>query len=162
MNFLIDLVQNPVFLSAGAAWLVAQVSKIIYESVRYGFRAERLTGSGGMPSSHSATVTGLTVSCLLTRSAASPEFAVALFLAIVVMYDAMGVRHETGREAKILNRMRERDIAEGREPLFDKPLDEKMGHTLSEVIVGVLIGIAAACFMSLWIAPIIQGAFAGM
>ena len=159
MNILADLVQNPVFLSAGAAWLVAQVSKIIYESVRYGFRAERLTGSGGMPSPHSATMTGLTVSCLLSRSAASPEFAVALFLAIVVMYDAMGVRYETGREAKILNRMRERDIAEGREPLFDKPLDEKMGHTLSEVIVGVLIGIIAACVMSLWAAPLIQSLF---
>ena len=82
-----------------------------------------------------------------------------LFLAIVVMYDAMGVRYETGREAKILNRMRERDITEGREPLFDKPLDEKMGHTLSEVIVGVLIGIIAACVMSLWAAPLIQSLF---
>ena len=61
MNILIDLIKNPVFLSAGGGWLVAQVSKIIYESVRYGFNAKRLTGGGGMPSSHSATMIGLTV-----------------------------------------------------------------------------------------------------
>ena len=71
MNILIDLIKNPVFLSAGGAWLVAQVSKVIYESIRYGFKAERLTGGGGMPSSHSATMIGLTVGCLLTHSAAS-------------------------------------------------------------------------------------------
>lgn len=135
---------------------MAQVSKVIYESIRYGFKAERLTGGGGMPSSHSATMIGLTAGCLLTHSAASPEFAIAVFLSMVVMYDAMGVRLETGQQAKILNRMRERDIAEGREPLFDEPLDEQMGHTLSEVIVGVVIGIAAAVIMCTWIAPLIQ------
>ena len=156
MNILIDLIKNPVFLSAGGGWLVAQVSKVIYESIRYGFKAERLTGGGGMPSSHSATMIGLTAGCLLTHSAASPEFAIAVFLSMVVMYDAMGVRLETGQQAKILNRMRERDIAEGREPLFDEPLDEQMGHTLSEVIVGVVIGIAAAVIMCTWIAPLIQ------
>ena len=143
MNILIDLIKNPVFLSAGGGWLVAQVSKVIYESIRYGFKAERL-------------MIGLTVGCLLTHSAASPEFAIAVFLSMVVMYDAMGVRLETGQQAKILNRMRERDIAEGREPLFDEPLDEQMGHTLSEVIVGVIIGIAAAVIMCTWIAPLIQ------
>ena len=157
MNILIDLIKNPVFLSAGGAWLVAQVSKVVYESVRYGFSAKRLTGGGGMPSSHSATMMGLTVGCLLTQSAASPEFAIAVFLSMVVMYDAMGVRLETGQQAKILNRMRERDIAQGREPLCDEPLDEKMGHTLSEVIVGVIIGIAAAVIMCTWVAPLIAG-----
>ena len=103
MNILIDLVKNPVFLSAGGAWLVAQVSKIIYESIRYGFNARRLTGGGGMPSSHSATMLGLTTGCLLTHSAGSGEFAIAVFLSMVVMYDAMGVRLETGQQAKILN-----------------------------------------------------------
>ncbi len=156
MNILIDLVKNPVFLSAGGAWLVAQVSKIIYESIRYGFSVRRLAGGGGMPSSHSATMIGLTAGCLLTHSALSPEFAIAVFLSMVVMYDAMGVRYETGQQAKILNKMRERDIEEGREPLFDTPLDEKMGHTLSEVIAGAVIGIAAAIIMCTWIAPLIQ------
>ena len=115
-----------------------------------------------MPSSHSATVTGLTVGCLLSGSARSPEFAVSLFLAMVVIYDAMGVRYETGQQAKILNAMRRRDIEEGREPLFDKELDEKMGHTLAEVIVGILIGIGMALLMCLWAWPLIDGALAGM
>ena len=156
MNILTDLIQNPVFLSAGGAWLTAQVIKIVYESIRFGFRKERLAGGGGMPSSHSATVTGLTAACLITESARSASFAVALILAMVVMYDAMGVRLETGKQSKILNAMRERDLAAGNEPLFDRPLDEKMGHTLPEVIVGIAIGIAMALLMSLWLAPLIQ------
>jgi acid phosphatase family membrane protein YuiD len=96
------------------------------------------------------------VGCLLTGTARSPEFAVSLFLAMIVIYDAMGVRYETGQQAKILNAMRRREIEEGREPLFDKPLDEKMGHTLPEVIVGILVGIAASLLMCLWAAPLID------
>jgi acid phosphatase family membrane protein YuiD len=158
MNFFIDLVRNPVFLAAGGAWLAAQLSKIIYETIRNGFHPGRLTGGGGMPSSHSATMTGLTMGCLLSGTARSPEFAVSLFAAMVVIYDAMGVRYETGKQSKILNRMRQRDIEEGREPLFDKPLDEKMGHTLAEVIVGIAVGIGIALIMCLWAAPLIDGA----
>lgn len=158
MNILTDLIRNPVFLSAGGSWLAAQALKILFETIRYGFRAERLTGGGGMPSAHSATMTGLAVGCLLTSSARSPEFAIALFLVMVVIYDAMGVRYETGQQAKILNAMRQRDIAEGREALFDKPLDEHMGHTLPEVVVGVLIGIAVSLLMCMWAAPLIDRA----
>ncbi len=160
MNILTDLVRNPVFLSAGGSWLAAQLSKIIYETIRYGFHPQRLTGGGGMPSSHSATVTGLVVGCLLSGTARSPEFAVSLFLAMVVIYDAMGVRYETGQQAKILNAIRERDIAEGRKPFYDKPLDEKMGHTLPEVIVGITVGIAVSLLMCLWAAPLIDQALA--
>ena len=141
---------------------MAQVSKVIYESIRYGFRKERLTGGGGMPSSHSATVTGLTVGCLISETARSASFAAALVLAMVVIYDAMGVRRETGKQSKILNAMSERDLAEGKEPLFDKPLDEKMGHTLPEVIAGILVGIGVALLMSLCVAPLIQQALGSM
>lgn len=162
MNILTDLIQNPVFLAAGGSWLVAQVSKILYELARGGFEPGRLAGGGGMPSSHSATVTGLTMGCLLSGTAGSPEFAVSLFLAMVVIYDAMGVRRECGRHAKILNEMRERDLKEGREPYFEKPLDEKMGHSLPEVIVGILAGIAVSFLMCLWAAPLIQSALQGV
>ena len=115
-----------------------------------------------MPSSHSATVTGLTVGCLISETARSASFAAALVLAMVVIYDAMGVRRETGKQSKILNAMRERDLAEGKEPLFDKPLDEKMGHTLPEVIAGILVGIGVALLMSLCVAPLIQQALGSM
>jgi acid phosphatase family membrane protein YuiD len=60
------------------------------------------------------------------------------------MYDAMGVRYETGEEAKALNKLRERDLKEGREPVTDKKLTEKLGHTPKEIAVGFLVGLGAA------------------
>lgn len=162
MQILIDLVQNPLFLAAGASWLAAQGSKILYESIRYGFNAERLTGGGGMPSAHSATMTGLTMGALLSEGAKSSAFAISLFLAMVVIYDAMGVRRETGKQSKLLNEMRRRAIEEGAEPPFDRPFDEKMGHSLPEVIVGVLVGIGVSLLMCLWAAPLIVNALAGL
>ncbi len=149
MQILMDLVNNHVLLSAFAGWLIAQVLKIIMETVKNGFSAKRLAGGGGMPSTHSATVTGLAVGAALTNGWNSTEFAIAFFLAMIVMYDAMGVRYETGLEARILNRMRQKDLEEGRAPYFDKSLDEKMGHTVPEIITGFLIGIAAACLVCL-------------
>ncbi len=144
MNIIQSLLANRVLLSALCAWLIAQGGKIIFEIIKGGFSLKRLAGGGGMPSSHSATVTGLATACGIVCGLSSAEFAVAFFLAIIVMYDAMGVRYETGQEAKILNALRERDIEEGKKPLYDHALDEKMGHTLPEIIAGVCIGILAA------------------
>ena len=67
------------------------------------FNAERLVGSGGMPSSHSATVCGLTTAAGLKYGAGSFEFAISFILSMVVMYDAVGVRQETGKQARLLN-----------------------------------------------------------
>ena len=64
----------------------------------------------------------------------------AMFFAIIVIYDAAGVRMETGREAEVLNRLAKRDQAEGKQPLNEKPLREKMGHTIPEIIVGMVLG----------------------
>ena len=64
----------------------------------------------------------------------------AMFFAIIVIYDAAGVRMETGREAEVLNRLAERDQTEGKQPLNEKPLREKMGHTIPEIIVGMVLG----------------------
>ena len=145
MNILTDLIQNPVFLSAGGSWLAAQVSKIIYESVRNGFHAERLTGGGGMPSSHSATVTGLTVGCLLAESAKSPAFAIALFMAMVVIYDAMGVRLETGKQAQVINEMFELlDRLTVEDLSMDVKLKEFVGHTPMQVVAGCVLGMIVA------------------
>lgn len=141
-GFLFGLLHNAALISAVLAWCAAQGSKIVYETIRYGFSLKRLTGAGGMPSTHSSTVAGLAVGVLFHEGAASGAFAAALFFAGVVIYDAMGVRYETGRQAKALNRLRERDLAEGKQPLYDAPMEEKIGHTLPEVIVGTLLGIA--------------------
>ncbi len=147
LRVLTDLLSNRVLLSAFGGWLTAQVLKMLIELLKGGFSLKRLAGGGGMPSSHSATVTGLMLSTGFVCGFGSPEFAIALFLAIIVMYDAMGVRYETGKEAKILNRLRRRDQKLGLEPLFSEQeadLEEKMGHTVPEIAAGILIGILSA------------------
>ncbi|MGX8728844.1 MAG: divergent PAP2 family protein [Lachnospiraceae bacterium] len=144
MQFLIDLFTNRIFLSTAISWLIAQTAKVIIAYCKKEFAAERLVGGGGMPSSHSATVTALCVSTAHFYGGGSFEFVMALFFAFIVIYDALGVRLETEREAQILNRLRERDIAEGKEPLYHRPLREKLGHNLAEIAGGMLVGIACA------------------
>lgn len=144
MSIIMDLITNKVLVSTGVCWFVAQFLKVVIDGCKNGFSQERLTGSGGMPSSHSATVVSLTTSTALVYGVGGFEFPMALFFAIVVIYDAMGVRMETGREARALNRLMERDKKEGKEPVMEEPLREKMGHTLPEIIAGVAIGIIGA------------------
>lgn len=148
---LFKLFQNPVFLSAALAWIVAQGWKVIAAARKYGFSMEILGESGGMPSGHSATVTAMTIACALHYGLDSATFAVALFLSLIVIYDAAGVRYQSGQEADILNKLRERDMKEGKEPLMDKPLKVKRGHTTPEIAVGIVVGLAAAIFVNLFI-----------
>ena len=149
LTFLKDLFTNPVFLAAASGWFIAQASKMILETIRHGFRPERLSGGGGMPSAHSATVVGLACETGIVCGGGSAEFVIALFLAIIVIYDAMGVRYLTGREAAALNRLRQRDLRGGLEPVTDRELDEKMGHTLPEIAVGCVVGILCAAMVHL-------------
>lgn len=143
-DFFIGLISNRVLVSAFAGWFLAQGGKVLLDMIKGRFTADRITGGGGMPSAHSATVCGLAVSALIVYGSGSFEFVMALFFAIIVMYDAVGVRRETGEQAKALNRLRERDLAEGRQALYSKPMQEHMGHTLGEIIAGAAVGIAAA------------------
>jgi len=104
MEWFFDLICNPFLLAGTTSWLIAQIVKtIIYGILNRTFRAERLVGDGGMPSGHSATVTGLAFMCLLRCGAGTVEFAIALIFAIVVCHDAMGVRREAGKQAALLN-----------------------------------------------------------
>ncbi len=151
INFLRDLFTNPLFLAAASGWFVAQASKMILEALKNGFHPERLSGGGGMPSAHSATVVGLLCETGIRYGAAGFEFVIALFFVIIVIYDAMGVRYTTGREAAALNRLRRRDLEAGNSPVTDHDLDEKMGHTLPEIIVGCIIGILCAVIVHLLI-----------
>ena len=104
MTFWDELLANQVLMSAVTGWVVAQVLKTIIDlALNKSFNPERLVGSGGMPSSHSATVCGMTTAAALHYGVGSFEFAVCFILSMVVMYDAMGVRRETGKQAKLLN-----------------------------------------------------------
>ncbi|MDD6255034.1 MAG: divergent PAP2 family protein [Eubacteriales bacterium] len=149
INFLTDFFTNPVLMSAGVSWFIAQAAKVIIESVKYGFDKHILGRSGGMPSSHSATFTGLTFSCLLLYSAHSTEFAISLMLAIVVIYDSMNLRMETGKLGAAMNKLHERDKNAGLEQVSDGKFEEKAGHTLPEVIAGICIGIIVSSILTL-------------
>ena len=106
MDFLIDLMDNHIFMAGVCGWFVAQILKTaIHMWFNRKFVAERLVGSGGMPSSHSATVCALATAAGMEYGGGSFQFAIAAVFAIVVMYDAMGVRRETGIQAKFLNDM---------------------------------------------------------
>ena len=149
MTFFQDLISNELFMSAASSWLVAQVLKtIIHTFITKDFSLERMYGSGGMPSSHSATVTALATASALVHGAGSSEFAISAILAIIVMYDARGVRRETGIQAQVLNHLIEllTDIHNEIMPI-DAKLKEFVGHTPLQVLVGSLLGFVIACLV---------------
>ncbi|MBR3305794.1 MAG: divergent PAP2 family protein [Lachnospiraceae bacterium] len=152
MDFFNELFHNPVLMSAVSSWFIAQIMKaILHTCLTRSFIPERLIGTGGMPSSHSATVTGLATSVLITKGPGSVEFALAASLAIIVMYDALGIRRQAGKHAQVLNEMME--TMERMEEIDwnslspDERLKEFLGHTPLQVAVGVVIGIGMALIM---------------
>ena len=145
MIFFHDLFSNTLFLSSIAGWAVAQILKtLINFCFTKQFQAERLVGSGGMPSSHSSTVCALAASAALSYGASSFEFAITAIFAIVVMYDAIGVRRETGEQAILINKMMDIcDNVHGMK-ISEEKLKELVGHTPLQVLAGALLGVAVA------------------
>lgn len=142
MDFFSELFNNSVLVCAITGWFVAQIAKtIIYLIINRKFSAERLVGDGGMPSAHSATVCALATSTFMEYGVGSFHFAVTAMLAIIVMHDAMGVRRETGIQARVLNEIIETFEKMGRSELSaqDK-LKEFVGHTPLQVLVGGILG----------------------
>lgn len=150
MRFFSELLNNYIFMSGACGWCVAQLLKtIIHMILNKAFVAERLVGSGGMPSSHSATVCAFATASCHVYGAGSFEFAVSLILAIIVMYDAMGVRRETGIQAKVLNELMETFEKMGHKELSaQEKLKEFVGHTPIQVLMGALLGIAISIIMN--------------
>ena len=149
MDILNALLGNRILMTSVLGWLIAQVLKTIIHYIVSGeMVAERLTGSGGMPSSHSATVCALALSVAFNCGVDSPEFAIALIVAIIVMYDARGVRRETGIQAELLNDMLKVFEDMGRDDIssHDK-MKEFVGHTPLQVMVGAVLGILVAIAM---------------
>ncbi len=141
MDFITDLLQNQVFVSAALGWLVAQVLKtLIHLILTKQFVAERMVGGGGMPSSHSATVCALVTSTGIKYGGGSFEFAITAMLAIIVMYDAMGVRRETGKQGRVLNEMMEVFMNMGKQISVEERLKEFVGHTPLQVLMGAILG----------------------
>lgn len=148
MNILNDLLQNKILICAVSGWFIAQALKtLIHLFFTKKFVPERLVGSGGMPSSHSATVCALSTAAFFSYGIGSFEFAISFILAVIVMHDAMGVRRETGIQARILNELMEvfADMNSDMSPQ-DK-LKEFVGHTPLQVLVGALLGITIAIIL---------------
>lgn len=144
MNVWQELIRNRILISAVAGWTLAQVAKtIIYLITNKDFVAERLVGGGGMPSSHSCTVCAMSTATLIKCGVSSTEFALACVFSLIVMYDAMGVRRETGNQAKAINEMREffLQMKEDRDMPPEEKLKELIGHTPLQVLIGAVSGI---------------------
>ena len=142
---------NQVLVSAVMGWVVAQFLKTLIDfALNKSFNAERLVGSGGMPSSHSATVCGMTTAAMLKYGVGSFEFAVSFVVSMVVMYDAIGVRRETGKQAKLLNSILNENplkLKLNAEVLQEK-LKEYVGHTPLQVVAGAVLGIGMTLVIS--------------
>ncbi|MBO5239002.1 MAG: divergent PAP2 family protein [Lachnospiraceae bacterium] len=155
MNEFQAALHNPILVAPVVGWCVAQVLKvIIHMCMTKSWNWERVVGGGGMPSSHSATVGALATATLLQYGASSFEFAMSTVFAIIVMYDAMNVRMETGKQGAILNILIKNEEIKAKldETSKDKwtetILKEYVGHTPLQVLVGLLLGIligVAAC-----------------
>ncbi len=141
MRYLLFITGNKILISALLGWLSAQIIKVVIGLVKEKrFSWKRLTGSGGMPSSHSSFVVALTTQVARIEGLDSSLFAVAAALAIIVMYDAAGVRRAAGEQAKILNYMMDH-WQEYTPYMRQKELKELLGHTPIEVIAGAILGL---------------------
>ena len=146
MNILEELLRNRILITGVIGWAVAQILKtIIFALINKKLDIRRLTGDGGMPSSHSATVTSLATMTGLLYSFDSVYFAIAAILAIIVMHDAMGVRLETGKQAQVINEMFELlDRLTEEDLSMDVKLKVFVGHTPMQVVAGCVLGILVA------------------
>ena len=157
MLLLRTMLSNHVLNVAMVSWVLAQICKAIVNFIKTKeFNSERLFGAGGMPSSHSATVSGVMIATAQMCGFSDPLFGISAVLAAVVMYDAMGIRRAAGEQAKALNRVIDtlEDEHEGapddeiealpvtREE--KRALKEYLGHTPLEVLAGALLGILIA------------------
>lgn len=143
-KLILDFFTNPLFLAAASGWLLAQLCKLVIQLVRHA-PIDRLLTGGGMPSSHTATTMALALETALVHGTHGFEFPMAFFFMIMVVYDALNVRYITGEQNKVLNHFIKERADKGDEYSRKLPhYKELLGHTLPEVIVGALIGIAAA------------------
>ena len=138
-----SIFKNYIFIIGSVAWVIAQVTKIPWEY----FKTKKwnwslLFRAGGMPSSHSALVTGIAHSIGLHEGFDTPIFALAATVAIVVIYDATGIRRQAGKHAELINAMID-DLTSGH-PLKGEELLVVLGHTPIEAFAGVLLGLIVA------------------
>ena len=144
-----NLITNFYLISSITGWLLAQFLKIFtgfFKEQKFSVKT-LLFGTGGMPSSHTATVAALCTSCAIGEGFDSSIFAISVVLAIIVMIDATGVRRETGKQSRALNIIVE-ELFSSNNKTFDTHFKELIGHTPLQVICGFITGMAASLALS--------------
>ena len=145
-----EVLNNRILWAVIISLITAQILKVLTEWITLGkFDRHRFRGTGGMPSSHSSSVTALATSVGLERGFGSAEFSIALVLAFVVMYDAMGIRRAAGRHAEILNELVQELSDTFRDGFQPQKLRTLLGHTFPQVILGALLGVAVSIIIYL-------------
>ncbi len=152
MDFIIEQVKeffgNYLLMSAVLAWLTAQIIKIFTGLFQHNEIKLRnlLFSTGGMPSSHSASVVALTIAALITYGPGSGFFAISAVLSVIVMIDASGVRNETGKQSKFLNKLAKEILSD--DDSMDIVFKELIGHTPLQVFMGALLGVGIAILLA--------------
>mmetsp|Transcript_6142 Transcript_6142/g.17613 ORF Transcript_6142/g.17613 Transcript_6142/m.17613 type:complete len:175 (+) Transcript_6142:377-901(+) len=149
------LLQNGPFVAAFIAFAIAQIAKVFtYYYTENKWDGTRIIGSGGMPSSHTSMVLGLTTALGVIGGTSSASFAMALIFSMVVMYDASGVRLHAGKQASVLNMI----ICElpPDHPVSDtRPLRDTLGHTPLQVAAGAVLGVVVGYLVGVsWSHPL--------
>ncbi|MFH1380653.1 MAG: divergent PAP2 family protein, partial [Candidatus Omnitrophota bacterium] len=142
-NLLVNLAGNKILFITVSTWVITQTIKVITGVIRekkFDFRW--FVGTGGMPSSHAATVSALTTAVGLFFGTESALFVVTLIFSIIVIFDAQGVRRSSGKQAEILNRMM--DDIYWKHRIQEDRLKELLGHAPIEVLMGIIAGIVIA------------------
>lgn len=140
-----ELGRNLVFMAGFYAWAIAQVMKVFTTFYKEGkWTLKPLMESGGMPSSHSSLVMGVTTAVALKHGLGSTLFPICLAFSLIVMYDAAGVRRHAGKQAEVLN-MIVAELFHGH-PVSETQLKELIGHTPSQVLAGALLGVLIPMF----------------
>jgi len=138
-----ELFSNRVLQATLFPWAVAQILKVLIELIwKRRLNLRLLTSAGGMPSTHSAIVCGLATSIAIHDGMNSSLFALSVVLAMVVMYDAAGIRRAASMQARILNQIID-ELFQGH-PISETRLRELLGHTPVEVLVGAALGVIGA------------------
>lgn len=145
MGFFSEIFSNRVLGISVFACFLAQFIKI-FTGKEKRIQFSRIFTSGGMPSSHSSFVTSLGVLVGIERGFDSIDFAIVTVFALIIMYDASGVRRAVGKQATILNQIL--DDIHHKKHIEQQKLKELIGHTPKEVWFGALLGIATALIMS--------------
>jgi len=145
MSFFSQIVENKALVIPIAAWIIAQILKTIIQSLRdKHLNLRYLASAGGMPSAHTALVCSLATTIGILYSASSGLFAISVVLAVVVMYDATGVRQAVDKQSVVLNHLLDNFPKTQRE--FEFILRQLVGHTRLQVVMGAILGILLACW----------------